>query len=128
MCKVTVSRMCERYAQTVLTFRISLVKGSGAFVGLSLKKPMAMFLLSVSFKHLFGSCKLPVIRLKYTKICKQHFPAFIRMLLIVVIGRHMIKWCFTIGCYFLCAVLRVKGWLYLRALLCVAPLMADKCH
>ena len=59
-------------------------------------------------------------------MCKQHFPAFIRMVLIVVIGRHVIKWCFTIGCYFLYAVLRVKGWLYLYPSLCVALLLADK--
>jgi len=89
---------------------------------------MAVFLFPVSFKHLFGSHKLPVIRLKYTRMCKQHFPAFMGMLLIVVIGRHVIKWRFTIGCYFLYAVLRVKGWLYLRPLLYVALLLAAKCH
>jgi hypothetical protein len=57
---------------------------------------------------------------------KQHFPVFIGMMLIVVTGRHVIKWCFTIGCYFPYAVDRVKDWLYLDHLLWVALLLADK--
>jgi len=52
---------------------------------------MAVFLFSVSLQHWFRSYNISVSRLKYTRMCTQHFPPFIRMVLIVVIGRHMIN-------------------------------------